>query len=137
LRFLAELLFNDPDDLLHDREELLVFVGIDGEIRAVRGDGEKIGVNFALDAGDGFSPGFHAEQLPLNGCALDLDVDAEVFRRGHCFRRDDDFSGNQTGGTAFENGDALAGIAPRRYEPAVKKNGEARRFPYKAARRGR
>ncbi len=62
--FLAQGPADDAHDLLHDLEKLLVFVGIDDEVRTVGRDGQEIGADLGL------APGLHAEEVLFDGRAV-------------------------------------------------------------------
>src|SRR4030042_1582559 len=119
---------DDGADFLHNLEEFLVFVGIDDEARTVGGDGEKIGVDFALDPGHRLSPRFHAEELFFYCGALDLYLDAQVLEIGGRFGGDDDLSGDTSIFRALEERDSPADKAPGVEAAFVDVNGKIGRF---------
>jgi hypothetical protein len=127
VRLFAELFFDDPNHILNRFQELLIFLGIGDEIRAVRSDGKEIGVDLPFDPSYGRPPGLHAEELLFDGDAFDLDVDAQVIGRSGRLGNDDDLARDHAERAAFEDRDPLAGKGPGRHGTAVEINAEIRR----------
>jgi hypothetical protein len=65
---------------LHDLHEGVVLRGVDNKTRAVAGDGQKVGMDFAANSGGDFAPSFRAKQLAPDSHLLYFDFDPKLVK---------------------------------------------------------